>query len=149
MNSLAEVLYIIGLFVLRLGVPALIILTIAYFLRRLDARWEQEARLEQEAGRVTRKVVEQKDVFPTLPHSPLPQPLLAAFDSYGKPCWEIKDCDPIAVEQCPAHQNPNMSCWQARREAEGKIPLECYHCELFLLAIQSSELHQMSQELPH
>lgn len=149
MNSLTEILYIVGLFALRLGVPLAITLAIAFFLRRLDARWEEEARLEQEAGKTKRKVVEQEKVIPPPLRSPLPEPLPAAFDRAGKPCWEIKDCDPIAVEQCPAHQNPNIPCWQARREEEGKIPLECYHCELFLLTVQPSELPQMSQELMH
>jgi len=149
MNSLAEVLYIIGLFVLRLGVPALIILAISYFLRRLDDRWEAEARSEQEAGGATRQVAGQERNAVSLPHSPLSEPLPTAFDSVGKPCWQIQDCDSIAVEGCPAHQDPNLLCWQARREAEGKIPLECYHCERFLLAIQPSDLPHIAQQLPH
>ena len=149
MSPITEILTIISLFVLRLGVPLAITLVIAYLLRRLDARWEKEARLEQEIGGMTRKVVKQKETSISLPRSPLPEPLPVAFDSYGKPCWEIKDCDPINMEHCPAHKDPSVPCWQARREEEGKIPLECYHCELFLLAIQPSELSQMSQELPH
>ncbi len=149
MSPVTEILYIVGLFVLRLGIPLAIILVIAYFLRRLDTKWEDEARSEQEAGRVTREVEEKEAVSVPLAHMPSPAPIPAALDSYGKPCWEIKDCDPIAVEQCPAHQNPNIPCWQARREEEGKIPLECYHCELFLLTVQPSELPQMSQELMH
>ena len=73
MISVTEVLYIIGLFVLRLGVPIAITLTIAYFLHRLDARWEKEARLEQEAGRVTKAAEKKKGV--SLPQPPMPAPM--------------------------------------------------------------------------
>lgn len=149
MSPVTEILYIVGLFVLRLGIPLAITLIIAYFLRRLDAKWEDEARSEQEAGRVTREVEEEKTVSVPLAHVPPPAPISAAFDSYGKPCWEInKDCNPIKMEHCPAYQDPSVPCWQARRQAEGRIPVECYHCEIFL-AIQPPDLPQISQELHH
>ena len=148
MSPVTEILYIIGLFVLRLGIPLTITVAIAYFLRRLDARWEQEARLEQEAGRATREVAEEEIIYTPQPGLPLQAPIPALFDGFGKPYWETnKDCNPIKMEDCPAHQDPSVPCWQARRQAEGRIPVECYHCEIFL-AIQPPDLPQISQELP-
>ncbi len=34
---------VVGMFIVRLGVPLAITLAIAYFLRRLDAKWKAEA----------------------------------------------------------------------------------------------------------
>ncbi len=147
MISLTEVLYIIGLFVLRLGVPIAITLTIAYFLHRLDARWEKEARLEQEAGRVTKEAEKKKGV--SLPQPVMPAPMPIALDSYGKPCWEIKDCDSIQTADCPARQDSSVPCWQARRQEEGRIPLECYHCEIFLAMMPPSDFPEFEQGLHH
>ncbi len=149
MSSVTEILYIVGLFVLRLGIPLAITLVIAYFLRRLDTKWEDEARSEQEAGRVTREVEEKEAVSVPLAHMPSPAPIPAALDSYGKPCWEInKECNSTKMEHCPAYHDPSIPCWQARRQVEGRIPVECYHCEIFL-AIQPPDLPQISQGLHH
>jgi hypothetical protein len=151
MTSLTEILYIIGLFVLRLGIPIAVTLTIAYFLHRLDARWEKEAWLEQEAGRATKKAEERKSASVPLPQPAMPVPIPLALDNYGKPCWEIKDCDPIEMADCPAKQNPSIPCWQARRQEEGRIPVECYHCEIFLAALPSEYPNYpgLEQGLPH
>lgn len=48
MDGLLQVAVIVGMFILRLGVPLLITLLVAYWLRRLDGRWEAEARARQE-----------------------------------------------------------------------------------------------------
>lgn len=149
MTSLTEILYIIGLFVLRLGIPIAVTLTIAYFLHRLDARWEKEARLEQETGRVTEKAEKKKVV--SLPQPAMPAPMPIALDSYGKPCWEIKDCDSIETADCPARQDPSVPCWQARRQQEGRIPVDCYHCEIFLAMPPSEypDFPELDQGLHH
>ncbi len=134
MTSLTEITYILGLFVLRLGIPIVVTLTIAYFLHRLDARWEREALMEQETARAMKEAEKRKGISvpPLQPSMPAPMPI--AFDSYGKPCWEIKDCGAIEMTECPAEQNSSVPCWQARRQEQGHIPLECYHCEIFLAA---------------
>ena len=49
MESLSNTASIIVLFVLRLGVPLLITLALAYSLKRLDARWQAEADSERQA----------------------------------------------------------------------------------------------------
>ena len=48
MDGLLQVAIIVGMFILRLGVPLLITLLVAYWLRRLDGKWEAEARARQE-----------------------------------------------------------------------------------------------------
>jgi hypothetical protein len=47
MISLWDIIVVIGMFVLRIGAPLGIVLALGYFLKRLDARWEAEARMEQ------------------------------------------------------------------------------------------------------
>ena len=46
MDRLLEVAVITGMFVLRLGVPLAITLTVGYLFRRLDAKWQAEARAQ-------------------------------------------------------------------------------------------------------
>ena len=48
MDGLLQAAIIVGMFILRLGVPLLITLLVAYWLRRLDSKWEAEARARQE-----------------------------------------------------------------------------------------------------
>jgi len=48
MDGLLQVAVIVGMFILRLGVPLLITLLVAYWLRHLDGKWEAEARARQE-----------------------------------------------------------------------------------------------------
>jgi hypothetical protein len=49
MESLPNVLLLVLMFVLRLGVPLLITVAIAYGLKRLDARWQAEAENQAQA----------------------------------------------------------------------------------------------------
>ena len=48
MDGLLQTAIIVGMFFLRLGVPLLITLLVAYWLRRLDDKWQAEARARQE-----------------------------------------------------------------------------------------------------
>lgn len=53
MPSFLDLLVVIGMAFLRFGVPALVIVALAYGLKRLDARWEREAgeHAAREAGK--------------------------------------------------------------------------------------------------
>ncbi len=51
MEWLTQGLVILGLFILRLGVPLAIILAVGYGLRRLDAKWQAEAELHRAENR--------------------------------------------------------------------------------------------------
>lgn len=43
MESLPNLFLLIGMFLLRLGVPFLVTVAIGYMLKRLDAKWQAEA----------------------------------------------------------------------------------------------------------
>ncbi len=58
MESLPNVLPLIVMFVLRLGVPLLITVAIAYGLKRLDTKWQAEAEQEFQAETTTQAPVQ-------------------------------------------------------------------------------------------
>lgn len=159
MISFVDLLVVGGLFLLRVGVPAAVIAGLAYLLKRLDRRWEEEARAEQRArqalhlggqalrpdqqpekpqpaGRpvTTIRVPEVKIPFVPPPPSPspftLPQPGLVMAAPAGH-CWDVRGCSESARSKCPASQHPELSCWQARLDAEGHIPDDCVSCDIF------------------
>ncbi len=138
MMPIPEIVTIVALFILRFGVPLLLMIGIGYVLRRLDQKWEVELRAEREE----RQSQEDKSMQPgpALPFAPGYVPQAIMMDSYGKPCWDVKDCDQSMQEQCPAFQHADSPCWLARRHAEGEIPSMCLHCELFPNSYSEHEL---------
>ncbi len=117
MDWLLGVPVIVGMFVLRLGVPLAIILGVGYLWRRLDAKWQAEAFAKWEASQ--------------------PQEKLAAeaqrLQAGKQPCWSLKGCDESVRASCAASTQPHLPCWLARRRSEGRLPAECYNCGLFSL----------------
>ena len=151
MMSFIDVLGVIGMFLLRVGVPLAITVGVVYLLKRLDRRWEMEARAEQRAGKaaeqpaerpvisppVVRPATPKQAPSPELPFIPPPaapdrriQPGLVATP-VGQPCWNVKGCSPDKLEKCASPRHPEMPCWQARFDAEGQIPEECVGCDIF------------------
>lgn len=104
MEGLLDILAIIGLFMLRLAVPAGLTVGVGYLLRRMDARWETEAqgRPEVVQGQVAAK----------------PQ----------RPCWEEKGCTEAKKLKCAASRVTDIPCWLARLRAENKLPSACTDC---------------------
>ena len=122
MDWLAQAAVIAALFVLRLGIPLVIMLAVTYFLRRLDARWQAEA----EQSRAKESEQARNDAIPqTLPE------LVLVNVPPTQPCWVYKQCPEARRIGCPAFQTPDLPCWLARYRAEGRIPEKCYLCELF------------------
>jgi hypothetical protein len=117
MDGLLEAVVIAGMFLLRLGLPLAITLLVGYLLRRLDAKWQAEARAQLGMPQAQKAVA---------PAQPLPRPA-------GQPCWVEKGCDEARRARCPAPKRPNVPCWLARRQAEGRLPAECYNCGRFAL----------------
>ena len=105
------ILVMIGLFLLRLGVPLAITLAVGYWLRRLDAKWEAEA--------AAQRIQEEQ---PTE---------LKALKTAERPCWEEKGCDEARRAQCPACKFLDIPCWAARLRATGSLPAECPSCARF------------------
>ncbi len=76
MLDLTDIAVFTGLLLLRVGVPALIVLGIGYFLKRLDRRWEAEARAYQ-----AKVAAEQPAVGEELPAPQPGQPRAAGLAS--------------------------------------------------------------------
>ena len=104
MDGIYETLVIIGMFALRLGVPVGITVAIGYFLRRLDSRWDAEARARPEAIRKMR------------------------LATVKRPCWEERGCTESERAQCAAYQHTNIPCWLARLRSERRLPRTCPEC---------------------
>jgi hypothetical protein len=117
MDWLPEAAAVIGLFILRLGVPLAITLVVAYFLRRLDARWQAEAWAQWEASQPEDKIVAEAQ----------------RLQAGKQPCWELKGCKEQARDNCAAYKQPGIPCWLARRRSEGRLPTECINCAQFSL----------------
>jgi len=153
MVSLVDVLVLIGMFALRFGVPLLIVVGLGYLLKRIDRRWEAEARAQQqaEAGEqpgvrpiaplpAGRQAPLKRVPPPELPFVPPPRmvkgaeagaPLGALAFQSGKRCYDYRDCEESRRSQCPAAGQPHLPCWQARFDAEGQMPEECADCAMF------------------
>jgi hypothetical protein len=150
MLNFADILALAGLFALRVGVPLLIMAGLVYLLKRLDRRWEAEARETQQRAQAAEQpavqpqaprpatVVRVPTQQPQLPWIPPPavgqrpgqQPGLMAAPA-PRACWDVKGCSDSQRAQCAAPKRPDVPCWQARFDAEGAIPEDCVKCESF------------------
>jgi hypothetical protein len=150
MLNFMDILAIAGFFALRIGVPLLVMVGIGYLLKRLDRRWEAEARAMQERAQPAERpavrpgatrpgtTVRVPAAPPALPWVPppavgrttVPQPGLMA-QAAPQPCWKAKGCNESQRAACPAPQHPEVPCWQARFDAEGVIPEDCVKCDAF------------------
>ena len=117
MDWLWPIIMLIGLFILRFGVPLLVIVLVVYGLRRLDDRWQAEAR----ANYATALAKQQAEQSPRIE-------LLKVIET---PCWVLNNCAEEQRQRCPAALSPAVPCWMARYRAQGKLPPQCYHCQLF------------------
>lgn len=131
MEGQSNVLLVILLFIMRLGIPVLVTVAIAYGLRRLDAKWQAEAEAKAQT----------KSVVPQAPQPkparigngagvtiPLRQPVAGAA---GQPCWSLKGCSESMRANCAAFHQPNVPCWSARMNAEGRLPEGCKDCKVY------------------
>jgi hypothetical protein len=87
---------------LRIALPLLIMAGLVYILRRLDARWREEAIYHQ-------KFETAKD---------------------QKHCWEIKGCSAERMANCEATKT-DEPCWQVFRKTNGYLMDECLQCPVF------------------
>ena len=110
MDTVVDVLVIIGGFFLRIGVPILFTFGLAVFLRRLDQRWQAEAEREHILDLLT-----QAEADGLMPAPPA--------------CWDIKGCTQEDKEKCPAFLSQETPCWDFQR-IEGKYADDCLGCEV-------------------
>jgi hypothetical protein len=142
MMNFIDLMAVIGMFLLRVGVPLGITVGMVFLLKRLDRRWEMEARAERKAG----KVVEQPIGVPAAPSKRTPSPELpfvpppavpdrriqpgVAAGQVVQPGLSVKSSR-TEKAMCSAPQNADKPCWQVRFDAEGQIPEECVGCDIF------------------
>ena len=105
MNEIQATFVLILLFALRCLLPLVITLAIGYVMNGLVTRWQAEEQAH-----------------------PIPVPVLATA---GARCWDVKHCPPEQRNRCPAYLRSGVPCWQARQEAEGKLPALCVDCPLY------------------
>jgi hypothetical protein len=86
---------------IRLAIPVAVTLVVAYVLRQLDQRWQQEASVG----------------------APSPIEVLQ--------CWVLNDCPPERREKCAAYHQQNIPCWQVFRDEAGRLPQRCLSCDVF------------------
>ena len=133
MNTLAVLESIIGIVVLRLGVPLAVTGGLAWWLQRLDKRWQAENRAEYLAANWGR-------------------PNVGTFEGQEgqPPCWVTRGCSAEARTKCAAYGRPTVPCWLIRLRREGKLPKACLKCELFAI-VQSAAMGPPAANLggPH
>jgi hypothetical protein len=103
MDTISTALAVLTGMLLRFGLPILVMAVAVYYLRRLDNRWQEEAR---------RRMAE-----------------TAVRPAAQTPCWEVHHCQD--KEQCPAYMNPTIPCWQQFRSHEGLLKENCLDCSVF------------------
>ena len=113
-----QIAAVVGMFILRLGIPLAITFGVGYWLRQLDARWQAEA-----LARKADAALAQQEAGA--------EPVIEMLKVIEQPCWQQKACLEGSYTGCPAYQRANLPCWLARLRAEGHLPQPCYRCELF------------------
>jgi hypothetical protein len=142
MMNFIDLMAVIGMFLLRVGVPLGITVGMVFLLKRLDRRWEMEARAERKAG----KAAVQPAKAPVAPGKPVPSPELPFVPPPATPDRRIQPgvsagpaiqpglsakSSRTEKAMCSAPQNADRPCWQVRFDAEGQIPEECVGCDVF------------------
>jgi hypothetical protein len=116
MTALYETTIIVGMFLLRLGIPLAVIALVSYWFKQLDLRWSAEANAYQLTQRWEAN-------------------LPAANTALQPPCWEQRGCSDAQRAHCAAGQQPCLPCWLARMRGEGRLPAACARCALFTLPL--------------
>jgi hypothetical protein len=102
MSELNAFLTIVLGLILRIGIPVAVTAAVITLLRRLDKRWQEQARSV---------------------------PVVAPG---GKPCWEVKGCPEERRKACGAVAQARVPCWQFFRSKKGALREDCLGCDVFL-----------------
>lgn len=87
--------------VIRLALPIVITLLVAYALRQLDRRWQQQGTTKQ-PGAVS--IVR---------------------------CWVLNDCPEEQRANCAVYKERTVPCWQFHRDEHGRLAQRCLDCQVF------------------
>lgn len=111
MEWLNNVLAIVFGLLIRLAVPLFITALVIVILRAVDKRWQEEA-----------------------------QQLPASVNVEKPRCWDVKDCAPEQMSECPSPTSPEP-CWQVHRLPNGYLREECLTCVVFRMAPIPTPVH--------
>ena len=103
MEALNLILTILVGLLMRFGIPILLTVGLIYLLRRLDERWQAEAKGELEAVPMARNIG----------------------------CWDMNNCSKEQRENCSAYAHPETPCWQHFRSKQGVLQESCLGCDVF------------------
>lgn len=106
MNALTPWLTVLTGASLRLGLPLLITALMVWWLRRVDAQWQAEARTAQRAAAAKSLV----------------------------PCWVARNCSLEQRATCAAFTRHDIPCWQLFRDERGQLKPQCLQCAIFRAA---------------
>jgi hypothetical protein len=109
-QGLSDTLYVLGLVLVRVGLPIAITLAVGIWL-------ERKLQPQEYAEQAARTEARLRARAPTLGKQPAH-------------CWEIKGCDPAAYKKCPAFVRQDLPCWLAFQVAGLKID-RCFGCDLY------------------
>jgi hypothetical protein len=104
-----SVLAVIGLFILRLGVPVVVMVLLAWAVNWYARREEMRA-LE----------AEQREAAALAVATPAPEK-----------CYEIKGCSEAAKADCAAMRRPELPCWLAKQLSTGRLSPTCQNCAIY------------------
>jgi len=89
---------------LRIGIPIGLTFLLASYLRRLDAKWREEARQVQPGEALLREMW------------------------LNNPCWAETDCVGEQRENCAAYHQKEVPCWEVYQK-NGSLNRKCQECE--------------------
>lgn len=117
-QDVVDVLAILGMFLLRIGAPIVVTVGVGIWLeKKLRPAETQSIQRSSRRGTII----------------PFPQQARKARASTptAARCWDVKQCDPMAREQCAAFQRSDLPCWLALQTAGGRVRAECADCEMY------------------
>lgn len=104
MDEIFLTIYVLIGFLLRIGVPLGLTLAIGWYLRRLDARWREEARHEYQVAHRDPRILPAQ-----------------------QRCWQFFGCSEDLRAKCPAYLDQDKPCWEVFR-LNGAIRNKCRNC---------------------
>lgn len=110
-------LLMIALFALRCLVPVALTVLFGMWMNRLVSKWEAE---DAQAAQTQPVPAPAPTSAPALPAQPSRSQAVA--------CWLLNNCN---ESNCPAYKQTGVLCWQARLQAENKLPAKCADCEIY------------------
>jgi hypothetical protein len=99
---MTPILVVLTSLLIRIAIPALLMIGLVLLLRRLDAHWQEEAIYQQKM-----------EAENPLEHT-----------------WEMKGCSIEGMSINPALHSTEP-CWQVFRKSNGYLHEECLRCKVF------------------